>query len=92
MKEESSIPFPTALLRQLLGQRASIVAYTGETSRIGSPCVDALVEDGTVVQALTFDTTAGCERDIVDNAALVNASVEVCACVVLLISIFILPR
>lgn len=54
------------------------MAYTGDASRIGSPCVDALVDDGTVVQALTFDTVCG--MDIIDNAALVNASVEVCAC------------
>ena len=63
------------MFRQLLGKRDSIVAYTGDTSVIGSPCVDALVDDGTVVQALVFDTE--CQSDIIDNAALVNASVEV---------------
>ncbi|CAM9439659.1 unnamed protein product [Scytosiphon promiscuus] len=60
---------------ELLGHRDSIVAYTGVTGAIGSPCVDALVDDGTVIQALTFDTD--CQSDIVDNEALMNASVEV---------------
>ena len=64
------------VLRQLLGKRESIAAYTGNTGFIGSPCVDALVDDGTVLEALTFDTV--CQMDIVDNAALANASVEVC--------------
>lgn len=72
----------------MLGKRDSIVAYTGDTSRIGSPCVDALVDDGTVVEALTFDTAADCQSDIVDNVALVNASVEVCACRLLLLASF----
>lgn len=82
-KEESPILSRCFVLfwcfRQLLGQRESIVAYTGNAGNIGSPCVDGLVDDGSVVQALTFDTT--CQMDIVDNAALVNASVEVRACV-----------
>lgn len=66
----------------MLGKRESIAAYTGNTGFIGSPCVDALVDDGTVLEALTFDTV--CQMDIVDNAALANASVEVgvCVCVV----------
>ncbi|CAB1103470.1 unnamed protein product [Ectocarpus sp. CCAP 1310/34] len=60
---------------ELLGHRDSIVAYTGNVGLIGSPCVDELVDNGTVVQALTFDTVCG--QDIIDNEALVNASVEV---------------
>eukprot|EP00752_Nemacystus_decipiens_P009351 g8357.t1 len=60
---------------ELLGKRDSIVAYTGDTSRIGSPCVDSLVDNGTVVEALVFDTE--CQLDTIDNAALANASVEV---------------
>lgn len=65
------------LFRQLLGKRDSIAAYTGDTGNIGSPCVDALADDGTLLQALTFDTRPECQSDIVDNAALLNASVEV---------------
>lgn len=65
----------TIYIPQLLGHRDSIVAYTGATGAIGSPCVDALVDDGTVVQALYFDTE--CQLDTVDNDALMNASVEV---------------
>lgn len=42
--------------------------------------MDALVENGTVVQAIVFDTV--CSVDIVDNQALMNASVEVCTAVV----------
>ena len=73
---------------QLLGHRDSIVAYTGDVDRIGSPCVDALVEDGTVEQALVFDTREECQTDAVDNEALIAAGVEVCAvCVCFLASI-----
>lgn len=60
---------------QLLGHRDSIVAYTGDTSRIGSPCVDSLVEAGTVLEAITYD--AACFSNITDNEVLISEGVEV---------------
>lgn len=60
---------------EMLGHRDTIVAYTGDTSRVGSPCVDSLVEDGSVLEAITFD--AACASNITDNEVLISESVEV---------------
>lgn len=59
---------------QLLGHRDSIVAYTGDADNIGSPCVDALVENGTIVEATVFNDSCGY---VADNELLVDLEVDV---------------
>lgn len=51
------------------------MAFTGDPSLIGSPCVDALVADGTVDEATIYD--AECFGNITDNVALMEAEVDV---------------
>lgn len=51
------------------------MAYTASTDVIGSPCVDALVENGTIVQATVFNESCG--SYVADNDLLVELEVDV---------------
>lgn len=61
------------MFAQLLGERDTIKAYTGDIDNVVSPCLHAGIADGSIVEAIM---TPECSS-AVNNSALMELGIEV---------------